>query len=120
MFKTIADPYVGRMNLFRVISGTFRPDTTVFNTTKRKDERVGHLLTVAARPRSRPTRWWPATSGRWPSWPTLHRRHPHVQGRPGVLPAPVMPDPLLPIAIAPSPAATRGSPRAWPGPRPRT
>jgi elongation factor G len=34
------------MNLFRVVSGTFRPDTTVFNATKRKDERVGHLLTV--------------------------------------------------------------------------
>src|SRR6266540_856100 len=46
VFKTLSDPYVGRLNLFRVVSGTFVPDTTVLNSTKGKDERVGHLLTV--------------------------------------------------------------------------
>ena len=45
VFKTIADPY-GADEPVPGDLGHFRPDTTVYNATKRKDERVGHLLTV--------------------------------------------------------------------------
>src|SRR5712692_1289977 len=34
VFKTVADPYVGRINLFRVFCGKVRPDSTLFNATK--------------------------------------------------------------------------------------
>ncbi|MEW6045146.1 MAG: elongation factor G [Bacillota bacterium] len=44
VFKTISDPYVGRLNLFRVYSGVLRSDTTVFNVRKGRDERVGQLF----------------------------------------------------------------------------
>ncbi len=44
VFKTLADPYAGRINLFRVYSGTITSDTQVFNVTRRAKERVGPLL----------------------------------------------------------------------------
>ncbi|MEO7804081.1 MAG: elongation factor G [Actinomycetota bacterium] len=46
VFKTISDPYVGRLTLFRVISGTIRPDTTLFNPTSNSDERIAHIFTL--------------------------------------------------------------------------
>ncbi len=43
VFKTLADPYAGRLNLFRVLSGVVRSDSHVLNTTKGAKERMGHL-----------------------------------------------------------------------------
>jgi elongation factor G len=43
VFKTISDPHVGRLSLFRVYSGTFKSDSQVFNSTRDAKERVGHL-----------------------------------------------------------------------------
>jgi elongation factor G len=44
VFKTRADPYAGRVNLFRVYQGTLRPDSQVLNTRAHCRERVGQLL----------------------------------------------------------------------------
>jgi elongation factor G len=44
VFKTLADPFAGRINLFRVYQGTLRPDTQVFNTRGHIKERIGQLL----------------------------------------------------------------------------
>ena len=46
VFKTISDPYVGRISMFRVYSGRLRPDSTAHNATQRADERIGHLFTM--------------------------------------------------------------------------
>ncbi len=43
VFKTISDPHVGKLSLFRVYSGTFRSDSQVYNATRDAKERVGHL-----------------------------------------------------------------------------
>lgn len=43
VFKTIADPYVGRLNLFKVFSGTLKRDMTVFNVQKSTEERIAHV-----------------------------------------------------------------------------
>lgn len=40
VFKTMADPFVGKLNYFRVYSGTFKPDCSVYNTTHEKEERI--------------------------------------------------------------------------------
>lgn len=42
-FKTISDPYVGQLTLFRVYSGILNSDTGFFNSTKKIKERIGHL-----------------------------------------------------------------------------
>jgi elongation factor G len=44
VFKTRADPYAGRINLFRVYQGTVTHDTHVMNTRTHHKERIGQLL----------------------------------------------------------------------------
>ncbi|MDO8473311.1 MAG: elongation factor G [Dehalococcoidia bacterium] len=46
VFKTAADPYVGKLTYFRVWSGTFHSNSHVWNATKGSDERVGQLFMV--------------------------------------------------------------------------
>lgn len=43
VFKTKADPFAGRINLFRVYQGVLRGDTQVLNTRAHAKERIGHL-----------------------------------------------------------------------------
>ncbi len=44
VFKTAADPFVGRLTYLRVLSGTLKSQGGVFNASKGEDERVGQLL----------------------------------------------------------------------------
>ena len=45
VFKTISDPYVGKISVLRVLSGTIRPDTVLTNPRTHADERL-HVLQV--------------------------------------------------------------------------
>jgi elongation factor G len=44
VFKTRADPYAGRINLFRVYQGVIRHDTQLLNTRTHQKERIGQLI----------------------------------------------------------------------------
>ena len=44
VWKTVADPFAGRITLFRVINGTLKSDSTVNNVTRESSERLGHLV----------------------------------------------------------------------------
>jgi elongation factor G len=44
VFKTIADPYAGRLTLFRVYSGTLNSDSSVFNASRKVTERIGNIF----------------------------------------------------------------------------
>src|SRR6476659_6577540 len=46
VFKTVADPFAGRINLFRVLKGTVTADTTLVNLRSKGKERMGTLLEV--------------------------------------------------------------------------
>ncbi len=46
VFKTTADPFVGKISLFRVFSGTIRSDSQVYNSNKDATERVGQLFVM--------------------------------------------------------------------------
>jgi elongation factor G len=46
VFKTLADPFAGRLNLFKVMSGKIGSESTVFNSTKGVKERLGQLLSI--------------------------------------------------------------------------
>lgn len=45
-WKTIADPFAGRVTLLRVGAGVLRSDTGVHNATRNTAERLGHLLVL--------------------------------------------------------------------------
>ena len=43
VFKTIADPFVGKLSLFRVMTGKLKSDMTVYNVKKDKNEKIGSM-----------------------------------------------------------------------------
>ncbi len=49
VFKTIADPYVGRVNVFKMMSGKVLPDAVLTNGRTVADERLHQLLTLRGR-----------------------------------------------------------------------
>lgn len=46
VFKTISDPYVGRLNIFRILSGTLRKEKTIYNPEKDTYEKVSHMYVI--------------------------------------------------------------------------
>jgi elongation factor G len=46
VFKTVSDPYVGHITMFRVFSGRVRPDSPVYNATKGTEERIGQVFAL--------------------------------------------------------------------------
>jgi elongation factor G len=43
VFKTTSDPYTGKITIFRIYSGVLNSDSTVFNSTKGVEERIGQI-----------------------------------------------------------------------------
>jgi elongation factor G len=52
VWKTVADPFAGRITMFRVISGALKSDSTVQNITKETPERLGHLVLLQGKTQS--------------------------------------------------------------------
>ena len=49
VFKTVADPYVGRLSYFNVYSGIITPDTTVYNSVTESNERIGKIYALVGK-----------------------------------------------------------------------
>ncbi|MDM8553210.1 elongation factor G [Desulfococcaceae bacterium HSG7] len=49
VFKTIADPYAGRLSIFRIVSGTLGGDGNIYNPGKDAKERFTQLLRIAGK-----------------------------------------------------------------------
>ncbi|MFB3884701.1 MAG: elongation factor G [Thermodesulfobacteriota bacterium] len=49
IFKTIADPFAGKLSLFRVYSGSINADSTVYNATKDVRERIGQIFLLSGK-----------------------------------------------------------------------
>ena len=52
VFKTVADPYVGKLSYFKVYSGVMTPDTTVYNMDKDTNEKIGKIYVVNGKKQS--------------------------------------------------------------------
>ena len=50
-FKTVSDPYIGRLVYFRVYSGTAASGSSVYNSTNRRRERLGRIVQMHAQHR---------------------------------------------------------------------
>jgi elongation factor G len=44
VFKTVADPFAGKLSILRVVSGTFTTDSTLYNPNKGVKERFGQIF----------------------------------------------------------------------------
>jgi elongation factor G len=52
VWKTIADPFAGRITMFRVMSGSLKSDSTVHNKTRDTSERLGHVVLLQGKNQS--------------------------------------------------------------------
>ncbi len=102
VFKTLSDPFVGHITMFRVYSGAVRPDTSVHNTTQGTDERVGQLFTLQGKEHEPVPSVGPGDIGA-----VAKLQHAHTGDTLSTKDAPVhlapltLPEPLLAYAIAP-------------------
>jgi elongation factor G len=46
VFKTLIDPFMGRLSYVRIYSGTLEADTAFYNATRQVKERGGHLFSI--------------------------------------------------------------------------
>jgi elongation factor G len=63
VFKTIADPFAGRINIFRVLSGTLSGDSTLVNARAHSKERVGQLMTLQGKEHTQAPEFGPGDIG---------------------------------------------------------
>ncbi|MBV8947100.1 MAG: elongation factor G, partial [Solirubrobacterales bacterium] len=63
VFKTRADPFAGRINMFRVYQGVVKQDSQVLNTRTHTKERIGTLLTFEGSGTGHPTEFGPGDIG---------------------------------------------------------
>lgn len=49
VFKTISDPFAGRLTIFRVYSGGIQADSTLYNSTKDVKERIGQIFRLVGK-----------------------------------------------------------------------
>ena len=106
VFKTISDPHVGKLSVFRVYSGTFRSDSQVLNASRDARERVGHLGWLMGKTQKPVEALGPGEIGVLTKLKdTLTGDTLCDEGHPIVLPGITFPEPAISFAIQPK---TRG------------
>ncbi len=63
VFKTRADPFAGRINIFRVYQGVLKQDSQVMNTRSRTKERIGQLVSFEGHQTGHATEFGPGDIG---------------------------------------------------------
>jgi elongation factor G len=102
VFKTIPDPYVGHITMFRVFSGSLRPDSSVFNATKGTEERIGQLFTLQGKEHDSVSEVPAGDIGAVAKLSATTTGDTFsTKDEPVTLPPEPMPEPLLAFAIAP-------------------
>ena len=94
VYKTIADPFVGKLSLFRIFSGMLTSSTTLYNVNKDKRKRAPASIFSGAKSRL-PSR--PCTLATWAPWPSCNT-----------------PPPAIPWPTTTTPSSTR----CWPSRHP--
>ena len=133
VFKTTADPFVGRLTYLRVLSGTLHSQAHVWNSSRSEDERIGQLLLLHGKEQEPIGELKAGEIGAiaklavTETGDTLASRE-----KPLVLPPLDFPEPSLMVAIEPqskgdldkmgpalaSGCSRRSRPSGWSGPRP--
>ncbi|HEX2140930.1 MAG TPA: elongation factor G [Candidatus Limnocylindria bacterium] len=103
VFKTTADPFVGRLTYFRVVSGTLRSQGHVYNASRREEERIGNLLAMHGKDQSNLPQVGPGDIAAVAKLTSTQTGDTLVADRSQAveLPRPVFPEPSLQVAIEP-------------------
>jgi elongation factor G len=102
VYRTVADPYVGKVSFLKVLSGTIRPDATLTNPRTHADERLHNLFTMRGKEQEALNELVAGDIGavaKLSDTSTGDTLAP--KGTPVRVPAPAPPEPVLTIAIRP-------------------
>jgi elongation factor G len=106
VWKTIADPFAGRITMFRVITGTLKADSTIHNKTRDSQERLGHVALLQGKTQTNVPEIKAGDLGAVAKLKdTLTNDTLGEKASPVTFPAIVFPEPVLSYAIEPK---TRG------------
>jgi elongation factor G len=102
IFKTMADPYVGKLSYFRVYSGTLQGDTRYFNRRAGEEERFGQLYAMRGKEQLPVSHVAAGDIGAVAKLShSLTTDTICDKGQPLELPKPVFPNPLFSLAVSP-------------------
>ncbi|MGH2428349.1 MAG: elongation factor G [Candidatus Limnocylindria bacterium] len=103
VFKTTADPFVGRLTYFRVISGTLSSQGHLYNVGRREEERIGNLLSIQGKEQANLPKVGPGDIAAVAKLTSTRSGDTLVADRTQAveLPAPAFPAPTLQVAIEP-------------------
>jgi elongation factor G len=106
VWKTIADPFAGRITMFRVVTGTLKADSTIHNKTRDSQERLGHVTLLQGKTQTNVPEIKAGDLGAVAKLKdTLTNDTLGDKASPVTFPAVVFPEPVLSYAIEPK---TRG------------
>ncbi len=102
VYKTIADPYIGRITMFRIISGKMKSESAVYNANKEKDERIAQLLIMTGKEQAQVTEMHPGDIGALAKLSvTVTGDTLSTKANPVIIDPIVFPDPTFSVAIEP-------------------
>ncbi len=102
VYRTLADPFVGRVSYLKILSGTIRPDTHLTNSRTHNDERLHALFTMRGKEHDNVSELGAGDLGavaKLAGTATGDTLAP--KGTPVVIPPPTPPEPVLSIAVVP-------------------
>ncbi len=102
VYKTLADPYAGKLTLFKILSGTLKADTGFFNASRDSKERFGNLFLLQGKKQVNVPQ---VSAGQLAAVAKLKETRTGdtltAEGQPFILTPPSLPDPALSYAIKP-------------------
>ncbi len=102
VYRTLADPFVGKVSYLKVLSGTIRPDTHLTNSRTHGDERLHALFTMRGKEHDNVSELAAGDLGavaKLAGTATGDTLAP--KGTPVVIPPPELPEPVLSVAVVP-------------------
>ncbi|BBO17104.1 translation elongation factor G [Candidatus Brocadia pituitae] len=102
VFKSVVDPYVGKLSYFRVISGKLEGDISFYNVTSKKTDKAGHLYRILGKEQQPVSRAIPGDIVAVPKLEDLHISDTICDQKHLVkFPEIVFPHPLCSLAVVP-------------------
>ncbi len=102
VFKTVADPFAGKLTMFRVYSGTLKADSNVFNTSTEAKERIGQIFYMLGKKQTPAQELGPGEMGVVTKLKDTHTGDTlSEEANPIVLPRVEFAEPLISYAIEP-------------------
>jgi elongation factor G len=102
VYKTLADPYAGKLTLFKVLSGSLKADSGFFNASRDSKERFGNLFLLQGKKQINVPQ---VIAGQLAAVAKLKETRTGdtltAEGKPFVLPPLTLPEPALSYAIKP-------------------